>query len=333
NGIIIECNNAILDKLGYSKRKIIGKHITTFLTEESVASFKEDFPELIKTGKLMGVERQLVTKSEDILDVQLSVIGEYDMHGKMIKTRASLEDISGLKRAEEHIHSLTHALINAHESERQMISRELHDRIAQDLSTLKIGFDTLLYNQASVSPEESQKAAGFSEIFKNTIAAVRDLSYDLRPPLLDEMGLVEAISHFCESFSEAHGVKVHLNTAGMDNLKLNFETEINLYRLVQEGLNNIRKHAGAADAFVKLVAASPNIILRIEDNGQGFDVERRLEATTNEKRMGLRSMEERTCLLGGKMTVESLPLKGTKILIKIPQKKGKNGTKENDTGR
>ena len=333
NGIIIECNNAILDKLGYSKRKIIGKHMTTFLTEESIASFKKDFPELIKTGKLMGVERQLVTKSGEIIDVQLSVSGEYDEHGKLIKTRASFEDISGLKRAEEHIHSLTHALINAHESERQMISRELHDRIAQDLSTLKIGFDTLLYNQAAVSPEESQKAAEFSEIFKNTIAAVRDLSYDLRPPLLDEMGLVEAISHFCESFSEAHGVNVHFNTAGMDNLRLNFETEINLYRLVQEGLNNIRKHAEAADAFVKLVAASPNIILRIEDNGQGFDVERRLEAATNEKRMGLRSMEERTCLLGGKMTVESFPLKGTKILIKLPQKKGKNGTKENDTGR
>ncbi len=327
NGIITECNNAILDKLGYTKRKIIGKHMTTFLTEESVARFKAVSPELIKTGKLMGVERQLITKSGKIIDVQLSVSGEYDEHGKLIKTRASFEDISGLKRAEEHIHSLTHALINAHESERQMISRELHDRIAQDLSTLKIGFDTLLYNQTAVSLEESQKAAGFSEIFKSTIAAVRDLSYDLRPPLLDEMGLVEAISNFCESFSEAHGLNVHFNAAGMDNLRLNFETEINLYRLVQEGLNNIRKHADAADAFVKLVAASPNIILRIEDNGQGFDVARRLEAATNEKRMGLRSMEERTCLLGGKIAVESLPLKGTKILIKIPQNKGKHGSK------
>jgi PAS domain S-box-containing protein len=128
NGIIIECNNAILDKLGYTKRKIIGKHMATLLTEESIASFKKDFPELIKTGKLMGVERQLVTKSGEIIDVQLSVSGEYDEHGKLIKTRASFEDISGLKRAEEHIHSLTHALINAHESERQMISRELHDR-------------------------------------------------------------------------------------------------------------------------------------------------------------------------------------------------------------
>ncbi len=332
NGTIIECNNAVLDRLGYAKKEIIGKHMTTFLTEKSIAGFKEDFPKLIKTGKLMGLERQLIAKSGEIVDAQMCVTGEYNEQSELIKTRASFEDITILKRAEEHIHSLTHALINAHESERQMISRELHDQIAQDLSTLKIAFDTLVYNRTDVSLEESQKAAGFSEIFKNTIAAVRDLSYNLRPPLLDEMGLAEAISNFCESFSQAHGVNVHFNSAGMEKLRLNFETEINLYRLVQEGLNNIKKHAEAADAFVKLIAASPNIILRIEDNGRGFDVERRLEAPINEKRMGLRSMEERTRLLGGKMTVKSRPLKGTKVLIKIPQKKGKNETK-NNTGR
>jgi signal transduction histidine kinase len=139
------------------------------------------------------------------------------------------------------------------------------------------------------------------------------------------MGLVETISHLCEDFSEAHALNVHFNVAGMENLRLNSEMEINLYRLIQEGLNNIRKHAEAADAFVKLIAASPNIILRIEDNGRGFDVDRRLEAATNEKRMGLRSMEERTRLLGGEMAVESLPSKGTKILITIPQKNEKNG--------
>ncbi|MBW2370835.1 MAG: PAS domain S-box protein, partial [Deltaproteobacteria bacterium] len=239
-----------MNKLGYTRDEIIGKHMTSLLTEESVAGFKKAFPALIETGKMSSVERQLVTKSGESIDVQVSVSGEYDEQGKLIKTRASFEDISGLKHAEDKIHSLTRALINAHESERRMISRELHDRIAQDLATLKLGFDTLLYNLPDIIAEERQKAAGFSEIFKNTIAAVRDLSYTLRPPLLDEMGLVEAISNFCESFSETHGMAVHFNTAGMDKVKLDFETEINLYRLVQEGLNNIRKHAGAADAFV-----------------------------------------------------------------------------------
>ncbi len=327
NGIIIECNSTFLDKIGYTRDEIIGKHMTTLLTQESAASFKKAFPMLTETGKISGVERQLITKSGEIIDVQLSVSGEYDGHGKLIKTRASFEDISGLKRAEKRIHLLTRALINAHESERQMISRELHDQIAQDLATLKVGFDTLLYNLPDVAEKVRQKAAGFSEIFKNTIAAVRDLSYTLRPPLLDEMGLAEAISNFCENFSETHSLTVQFYAAGMENVKLDFETEINLYRLVQEGLNNVHKHAKATDVFVKLIAAFPNITLRIEDNGRGFDVARRLEAAPKEKRMGIQSMEERTNLLGGKMTVKSLLSKGTIISFKIPQQQDNNGAR------
>ena len=113
----------------------------------------------------------------------------------------------------------------------------------------------------------------------------------------------------------------------MDNVKLDFETEINLYRLVQEGLNNVHKHAQATDAFVKLIAASPNITLSIEDNGRGFDVARRLEAAPKERRMGIQSMEERTNLLGGRMTVKSRPSKGTIISFKIPQQQDKNGAR------
>ena len=100
NGIIIECNNTVLDKLGYTKREIIGKHMTKFVTKESADSFKKDFPKLLKTGKILGVERQLVTKDREIIDVILDVTVEYDEHGKPIKTRATFEDITDRKQAE-----------------------------------------------------------------------------------------------------------------------------------------------------------------------------------------------------------------------------------------
>ena len=93
-----------------------------------------------------------------------------------------------------------------------------------------------------------------------------------------------------------------------------------LYRLAQEGLNNIRKHADAEQATVTLVGSFPNIILRIEDNGKGFDVKARELALCNEKRMGLRSMKERVNLLGGQMTIQSRLMQGTKVFIKIPYK-------------
>ncbi len=101
NGIIIECNNTILDKLGYAKRELIGKHMTKFVTKESAANFKKAFPNLLKIGEILGAERQLLTKSGEIIDTILDVTVEYDEHREPIKTRAIFKDITERKRAEE----------------------------------------------------------------------------------------------------------------------------------------------------------------------------------------------------------------------------------------
>jgi signal transduction histidine kinase len=157
-----------------------------------------------------------------------------------------------------------------------------------------------------------------SRLLDHTIFTVRDLSYDLRPPGLDEMGIVQALSMFCDDFSEKTRIHTDFNSAGIEKLKPDFNTRINLYRMIQEGLNNIHKHAGATRATVKLAATYPYILLRIEDNGRGFDVEKRAREIDSEKRMGLRSLQERTDLLGGVMIVTSKIGQGTKILIKLP---------------
>jgi signal transduction histidine kinase len=106
----------------------------------------------------------------------------------------------------------------------------------------------------------------------------------------------------------------------MKNLTLDFDTEINLYRLTQESLTNIKKHADADQVTIRLVAAFPNIILRIEDNGKGFDVQERLATLSEEKRMGIRSMEQRAKLFHGEMDIQSRPMLGTKISITLPYK-------------
>ncbi len=233
-------------------------------------------------------------------------------------------NITDQKRADEHIHTLTQQLMKAQESERQMISRELHDSVGQDLSTLKIGLDTLIANQSGMLPETRQRVSELSKILRDSVMAIRDLSNDLRPPSLDQLGMVRTIFQYCEDFSEKTGLSVDFTSAGMDDLRLDFDTEINLYRLIQEGLNNIRKHADANLAKIRLVLSSPNIILRIEDDGKGFDVKNRLVAAQNEKRMGLRSMKERASLLKGAMRIQSHPGKGTKILIEVPYEEKKS---------
>ncbi len=207
------------------------------------------------------------------------------------------------------------------ESERQVLSRELHDCVAQDLSAAKIHCDLLLDEPSKIASSEiKQKIAEISNALHSSINSVRNLAYYLRPSCLDDLGIVEALSQYCEDFSQDNGLNVHFSALGMENLKLDFDTEINLYRLIQEGLNNIKKHADASQSTIRLLATFPHIILRIEDDGQGFDVKERLSAAQQEKRMGLRSMEERVNLLGGKMKIYSQLSKGTRIFIEVPYK-------------
>lgn len=230
-------------------------------------------------------------------------------------------NITDRKEAEEKIHWLSQELIRAQENERRRISRELHDRVAQDLSTAKILADQILLSDAGATlPEVRREISNISGALQGVIHAVRNLAYDLRPPVLDDMGLVQTIFQYCEEFSERNGLNIEFSSAGLESAELDSDTEINVYRLIQEGLNNVQKHAEARLVTVKLVRAFPNIILRIEDDGKGFDVHARRMVSPNEKRMGLQSMEERVHLLQGKMEIQSRLMQGTKIIIRIPSK-------------
>ena len=251
--------------------------------------------------------------------------GDHGAGGYLVQ----VQDVTERKLAEEHVRTLSHQLIKTQEIERCKLSRDLHDRVAQDLSSLRIGLGILLDDQLEVPAGTRQRVAELSEMLEGTIMAVRDLAYDLRPGNLEQLGLAQTLLQHCEEFSAKTGVNVDFSAAAIDELQLDFDTRITLYRLIQEGLNNVQKHADATDVTIRLVTSFPNIILRIEDNGRGFDVKNRLFSAANEKRMGLRSMEERAALLGGKMRIESRTRQGTKIFIEIPFKEKKGGQKEN----
>ncbi|MBU1169013.1 MAG: PAS domain S-box protein [Proteobacteria bacterium] len=227
-------------------------------------------------------------------------------------------DISDLKKAEKHIHSLSQELIKVQENERQRISRDLHDNVAQELASMKITCETLFDDHHHFPLDVIKKVNGFSMILQNTIMSVRNMAYDLRPPGLDQLGLVSTMGNYCEDFSGRNRIEIDFFSAGVAGLSLSPDTEINLYRIVQEALHNITKHARATLVTIRLTASFPTIILRIEDNGQGFDVKKTLENAYVEKRMGVRSMEERVRLLSGKIEIRSQKDKGTKIMVEIP---------------
>jgi signal transduction histidine kinase len=240
--------------------------------------------------------------------------------GELVGIVEDFKDITERKLMEQHIRVLPQKLLRVQENERERIGRYLHDQVAQDLSTAKIACETLFDNQARASHEIRQKVSDLAELLQRAVDAVRNLAYDLRPPSLDQLGLVRIIFQHCQDFMARQGIEVDFYTAGLDNLRLDSDTEINLYRLIQEALTNVKRHADARHVSLRIVASFPNIVLRIEDDGKGFDTKERLRQALDEKRLGLRSMQERVKLLGGKMRIHSRIMQGTKLSIEIPYK-------------
>jgi len=327
NRIIDQANRAMDRIWGYEEGSLVGKSTKVLYSDaEEYKRVGHEFYSEIEEKGVGNLETRWVTKGGRKIQcfLQGSALDSSDLSKGVI---VAAMDITELKRAEDLVFNLSQMLMQAQEHERRMISYELHDSIAQNLSTLKIGCDLIFDDQPAIPHELKVKMAKYSNLINQTITAVRNLAYDLRPPALDEMGLVKALEIYCEEFSKNSGLKVDFQSAGIHKLIFDSNTEIHFYRLVQEGLNNIRKHAHATRATIKMVGSSPNIILRIEDDGKGFDVKARELKLDKEKRMGLRSMKERVNLLQGRMTIQSRPMKGTKILITYPFKK-KNNTSE-----
>lgn len=221
------------------------------------------------------------------------------------------------RRVEEQMRALSSELIMAQENERRRIASELHDRLIQDLVMAKLDLEQAR-RENERDPSLGQKLESLSERLGSAIDSIRDLAYGLLPLGLTELGLVECALNYCSEFSLRYGLEVELFADGMDKLILDFDTQINLYRLIQEALANARKHAKASKVVIRLLGSYPSVLLRIEDDGRGVDMAKCLAKAGREKRMGLWSMRERVRLLDGKITFRSKPGAGMRILVEAP---------------
>lgn len=328
-GYFIRVNKAFADFFHTSPDETIGKSYFDLFPEDMAKMFQNDNLKIIKTGIPLKQIEERVSTPDGTMWVSTDKIPYKDEQGNTIGIVGFSVDITKRKKAEAYARRLSQQLIKAQEIEKQMLSHDLHDHLAQDLSVIKIGCETLFDNSPEPPAEIRLKVSELSKILEGCIMAVRDLAYGLRPPALDQLGLLQTLFQYCKEVTAKNAVKIEFHSAGMENLRLNFNTEINLYRIVQEGISNINKHSDATHATIRLVLSHPNIILRIEDNGRGFDVKARLPEAINEKHMGIQSMKERVSLLHGIMTIKSRPDEGTKILIEIPYKENlSDSTKE-----
>jgi signal transduction histidine kinase len=222
-----------------------------------------------------------------------------------------------LKAKEEMRLKLLSRVLTAQEEERRRISRELHDETGQYLTSLMLGLKTI---EDAQSMEVTRKtAAALREMSEGAFEAVHSLSLELRPGLLDDIGLVAALRKHAADYERRTGIGVDFSVAGLDDqLRLTPDMELTLYRIVQEALTNVARHSGAAQARVLLCRDEQSVTAIVEDDGKGFDLLELARSETRHGRLGLFGMEERASLIGGRFTVESSPGAGTTIVVRVP---------------
>jgi len=217
------------------------------------------------------------------------------------------------KQAEIELGKLGGRLIKAQEDERTRIARELHDDLSQGMARLLIRLHRCEQALAAESPRYHEELRAVTEMVSEVSASLRDLSHFLHPATLAILGLVSAIAGFCREFSERHHLVVNFVHGDIPD-DTPEDLNLCLFRVVQEGLRNVLTHSGAREAHVDLTAKDDAIVLEVEDAGRGFDV----KSTRARTALGLISMRERVHLVGGEISVESEPSRGTRILVHIP---------------
>jgi two-component system, NarL family, sensor histidine kinase UhpB len=206
-------------------------------------------------------------------------------------------------------------IIHAQEQERQRIARELHDETSQVLTSLLISL-TLL--EESVETQEArERIADTRALAHSTLRAIRNLSIDLRPSALDDLGLLPALRWYVKEYQKKCSIEVEFHSTGFKE-RLPAEMETALYRIVQECLTNTAKHANAHKVVIMLIEETDRVYARIDDNGRGFDYETLLKTPGQDRGLGLAGMHERAVLLDGTLNIHAVPGKGTFIEVSIP---------------
>ena len=206
-------------------------------------------------------------------------------------------------------------VISAQEEERKRVARELHDETSQALTSLMVGLKFIEDSVDAVPTKE--KLAELRSLAGETLEEVHHLATELRPSLLDDLGLVAAIQRYVRDYSAKFNINVDYYVSGLTGQHLSPEVEVTIYRIIQEALTNITKHAEASNVSVVLRCQNSSLTALIEDNGLGFDVDRVMSSSQGGK-LGLFGMRERASLIGGSLTIESQPGSGSTIYLKAP---------------
>jgi len=317
SGALVEFNDRAYEALGYTREEFGKLRISNIEVTESVEEVAEHLRRIVDTGFDVFETRQRA-KSGEIRDIQVSSKAVTIGGGNYVQS--IWRDITDSKRAElqleasrQQMRALSARIIAAQEEERTRISREIHDELAQALTTLTFDLAWL----GNKLPEEDvavqNKVMTMNQRIGETIKAVQRISAELRPGMLDDLGLVAAVEWYLTDFQERTGITCDLKMEPED-FTLDTGRCTTVFRIFQEALTNVARHASATNVKVKLQKRKGRLLLEVRDDGRGITAEQ----AASSRSLGLTGMRERARLWNGSVTIKGTEGKGTAVLVEIP---------------
>ncbi len=321
---IVLFNVAAEKVFGCPKDEAIGAPLNWFIPErfrDGHAAHMRAFGETGTSSRRMGTTR-IVTGlrrngEEFPIDASISQITEHGSRFYTVILRDVTERVlaeEALRRSKDELRDLSLASNTVREQEKSRIARELHDELAQALTALKMDVAWMDEHLPVRETDVGGKLKAMQQLLDHTVAATRRISADLRPLILDDLGLVPAAEWLVQNFTQRSGIACSLNVAPAD-LELEDPQATALFRILQESLTNVSRHANASRVEVHIDGTSDSITLSVRDNGGGFAPQDPRKPNS----YGLLGLRERVYLLGGEVDIDSMPGKGTEITVHIPR--------------
>ena len=315
DGNIIEVNESASTLTGYSVGELTTMSLSQLFTAESLDVATGEYDALVADRAASKRIELELRRKDGVVRVVESAASLISGDSQAVAVQATARDVTELKRQREGLERYLSEVTKAQEEERKRIARELHDETAQDLATLLLDIETVTRAAEGPAEQTLERLQSLRNRAESIMQGIRRMSHELRPDILDHLGLVPALEWLADEMGTTRGIETSVVVLGTSR-RLPPDVELLLFRIAQEALSNVRKHAEATQAEIRVEFGPQHVGLAVADDGKGFVLPQRLGDFAAGGKLGILGMQERARALGGELSVRSEAHVGTTVSVR-----------------